>query len=71
MSTGMDIVLQIYDNLYWGTINSDEAEARYFAAYKLYQELCQNYNPKVAYSLLQAAWSEAMKDAYEGREDNE
>jgi len=68
MSTGMDLVLAIYENLYQGMINSDEVETRYFAAYKLYQELCQNYHPKVAYQLLIAAWDEAIKDAHEGRE---
>lgn len=67
--TGMDIVLQIYENLYQGTIHPEQVEARYMDAYLLYQELCQNYHPKVAYQLLIAAWDEAIKDAHEGREE--
>jgi len=71
MSTGLDIVFQIYENLYQGMINPDEVETCYMDAYLLYQKLCQNYHPKVAYQLLIAAWDEAIKDAHEGREEYE
>ncbi|MGB8346924.1 MAG: hypothetical protein WCD86_18700 [Ktedonobacteraceae bacterium] len=69
MSTGMDLVLAIYENLYQGTINPDEVQTRYRDAYLLYQELQQNYHPKIAYKLLIAAWDLAIKDAHEGREE--
>lgn len=71
MSTGLDIVFEIYENLYQGTIHPEQVDTRYRKAYLLYQELCQNYHPKVAYQLLIAAWDLAIKDAHEGREDND
>ena len=52
-------------------INPEEVDTRYLVAYKLYQELCQNYHPKVCYQLLIAAWDLAMKDVHERREDEE
>ena len=69
--TGLEIAYQIYENLYQGAIHPEQVDTRYREAYLLYQELQQNYNPKVAYQLLIAAWDLAIKDAHEERNEDE
>lgn len=62
--TGLEIAFQIYEHFYQGAIHPEQVVTRYRDAYLLYQELQQNYNPKVAYQLLITAWNVAIEDAH-------